>query len=47
LCIIAYFLAKEFKDEAISCTVIFILSIFYIVMSYKAVNDVGATKIDG
>lgn len=42
----AFFSIKNLKAEAFVCTFIFIISIFYIILSYKYVNDVDSSDKD-
>jgi len=37
----AFLTIKDKNDEALICTLIFILSIIYIVVGYERVNDAG------
>jgi len=46
VCMMAYLTIKEKDDEALICTLIFIISIIYIVISYDKVNDVGEYDFD-
>lgn len=39
LTMMAFFVTKESLDEALACTIIFILSTFYTVLSYEKVNE--------
>lgn len=39
LCMMSFFTINEHTEEAVVCTFIFILSVFYIVISYESVND--------
>ena len=46
VCMMAFFSIKELQAEAFVCTFIFIVSIFYIVLSYQYVNDVDSSETD-
>ena len=39
VCMMAFFVIKERENEALVCTVIFIVSIAYIVASYERINN--------
>ena len=46
VCMMAYFSIKELQAEAFVCTIVFIISIFYIVLSYEYVNDIEGNDKD-
>jgi hypothetical protein len=42
ICMMAFFYINEREEEALVCTFVFIMSIFYTVVSYEKVNDITA-----
>ena len=42
----AFLTIKEKNDEALICTLIFIVSVIYIVVGYEKVNDAGEYDFD-
>ena len=41
VCMMAFFTISERREEALVCTVVFVLSVIYIVVNYEKVNDSG------
>ena len=41
VCMMAFLTIKDKNDEALICTLIFIVSVIYIVVGYEKVNDAG------
>ncbi len=39
ICMMAFFTIKGQEAEAAACTIMFIISTFYIVLSYQTLND--------
>lgn len=46
VCMMAFLTIKEKNDEALICTLIFIVSVIYIVVGYEKVNDAGDYDFD-
>lgn len=43
VCMMAFFSVNNLQSEALVCTILFIISIFYIVLSYKNVHEIEST----
>jgi hypothetical protein len=41
VCMMAFLTIKDKNDEALICTLIFIVSVIYIIVGYDKVNDAG------
>jgi len=42
ICMMAFFAREDMSAEALVCTLIFVVSIFYTVISYESVYDLSA-----